>query len=362
MRLAVISFTEQGNQLNKRLTKGFLESGESAVGYVRDRFLNPYHEQAGLLPMAGSLQEWTGMQFESVDGLVFIGAAGIAVRAVAPFIKDKLTDPAVVVIDESGRFAISLLSGHMGGANDLALAAAKLTGAVPVITTATDIRHKFAVDVFARNQGMKIEDREAAKWISVDVLEGKPVGFFSDYPVEGTIPRGFTQKESCDRNLWITCKNQMEEQSFLRMFLKEDASLLKLVPRTLILGIGCRKDTKQEVIKNKAESVLQEANLALDGVLAVASIDLKKEEPGLKGYARELGVELHTYPAEVLKQVPGTYTESDFVTETTGVGNVCERGAMAAALELGGGRLLVEKKAGDGVTVAVAEINWKVKI
>lgn len=362
MKLAIISFTEQGNQWNKRLMKRFQELGEDCTGYILNRFLNPYHEQAGLLPVKDSLQAWTKEQFEQADGLIFIGATGIAVRAIAPFVKDKLTDPAVVAMDEQAGFSISLLSGHVGGANDLALAVAGITGAVPVITTATDVRHRFAVDVFAKNQGLRWENRELAKRISADVLEGIPVGFFSDYPVEGVIPAGFTQKESCNRNLWITCKDQVEESSFLRMFLKEDAEVLKLVPRTLILGIGCRKGVNIEQIRQSAEAALKAANLNIEGILMVATIDIKKEEPGLTAYGKELGVEFVTYTAGELERVPGEYADSPFVRETTGVGNVCERAAMAAALACGGGRLLAGKMALDGVTVAIAEKNWKVRI
>lgn len=352
MKLAVISFTEQGNQLNKVLSKQLLELGEVCNGYVLNRFFNPSYEQAGLVPVKESLTEWTKGQFEQMDGIIFIGATGIAVRAIAPFLKDKMTDPAVVAMDELGRFSISLISGHVGGANDLALMVSRIIGAVPVITTATDINGRFAVDVFAKNHNLMITDRELAKKISADVLEDVPVGFFSDYPIEGNIPMGFRQEETCKNNLWITCRNQVAE----------DSRVLKLIPKTLILGIGCKKDTKKAVIKERVEAVLNEANLSLFGIDKIVSIDLKKKEPGLIAYAEELGVEFCTYPADELKLVRGEYTESGFVAGITGVGNVCERAAMASVLQAGGGSLLVKKQAGEGVTVAVAEKTWKVMI
>lgn len=361
MRLAVISFTEQGNRWNEILTKKFSKRGEDCTGYVMHRFFNPYHEQAGLLPMKDSLEEWTGRQFSEADGIVFIGAAGIAVRAAAPFVKDKMTDPAVVVMDELGRFSIALLSGHVGGANELARQVSRMTGAVLVVTTATDINGKFAADNFAAMLGLKIMERETAKRISADVLEGVPVGFFSDYPVEGSIPPGFTGKEICRRSLWITCRNRVEDEVSFRMFLPEDTEVLRLVPKTLIVGIGCRKGVPAEVIQSRVESVFSEANLTPFGIAAVASIDLKKEEPGLKAYAGKLGVDFYTYSAQELEQMPGKYTDSEFVTETTGTGNVCERAAMMTLRDTGG-RLLVKKQAGNGVTVAVAEKDWKVKI
>ena len=156
MRLSLICFTGAGAKLGARLLKELKLSGHECRGYVLEKFLNPFHETNGLEPLKSSLQEWTGNQFETREGLIFIGAAGIAVRAIAPWVKDKRTDPAVVVIDDSGRFSISLLSGHLGGANGLAEETAKLTGGIPVITTATDIHGRFAVDNFAKEQGLWI--------------------------------------------------------------------------------------------------------------------------------------------------------------------------------------------------------------
>ena len=126
--------------------------------------------------------------FQSMDALLFIGACGIAVRSIAPYLQGKDKDPAVVVLDERGIFAISLLSGHLGGANELTAVLANLTGAIPVITTATDINGRFAVDVFAKKQNLWISDLKAAKAVSAAVLDEEPVGFFSEFPVTGEIP------------------------------------------------------------------------------------------------------------------------------------------------------------------------------
>ena len=123
--------------------------------------------------------------FESQDALLFIGATGIAVRSIAPFVADKRKDPAVVVMDEKGIFAISLLSGHIGGANELAGKLANLTGAIPVITTATDVNGRFAVDVFAKKQKLWIADMKAAKRVSADVLDEKKIGLVTEFPDSG---------------------------------------------------------------------------------------------------------------------------------------------------------------------------------
>ena len=378
MRLSLICFTGAGAKLGARLLKELKLSGHECRGYVLEKFLNPFHETNGLEPLKSSLQEWTGNQFETREGLIFIGAAGIAVRAIAPWVKDKRTDPAVVVIDDSGRFSISLLSGHLGGANGLAEETAKLTGGIPVITTATDIHGRFAVDNFAKEQGLWISDMKTAKAVSADVLAGEPVGFFSDFPAAGSVPEGFTQKESCKRNVWITVKRYPENHdslcgraparesggpdSFSKLYLPEGGEVLRLVPRIVILGIGCKRGTEKERIEAAVEEALSRWNIEPESAAAVATIDIKKEEAGLLSYVREHGLSFQTYPAERLLQAKGEFSPSSFVKEITGVDNVCERAAVSLVEDLGGGRLMMRKQAGGGVTVAAAVRDWKVKL
>lgn len=376
MRLAVISFTIQGSRINETLVRRFRQMGAECTGYVKTRFADEVRP-LGLVPVEEPLTQWTGRMFgclpgkhdsslsndrtddtHSQDGVIFIGAAGIAVRAIAPYLKDKMTDPGVVVIDELGRFSISILSGHVGGANNLAWQAAEILGAVPVVTTATDINRRFAIDVFAREQGLVILDREQAKLVSADILNGIPVGFFSDIPIEGGLPEGFTQKEMCRRNVWITWKLHPEPDSLCGMFLGEDGELLKLVPKLLVIGIGCRKEASEEQILKAVYQALEEANCMPEAVAGLASIDLKKEENGILSAANRMRVPFHTYSAEELKTVAGDFEESDFVESVTGVGNVCQRAAMMEA-EKDGGWLIKKKKVYDGVTIAIARKPWK---
>ena len=157
MKLAVISFTRRGEDVCEKLTNAMKAAGAECCGYTGRKTGN-----AGLAlqTISETLAEWTGQQFAACDGLIFIGAAGIAVRLIAPYLKDKLTDPAVVVVDEAGKFAISLLSGHVGGANRLAEQTAALLNAVPVVTTASDVRGRTAIDVWAADHGLVITDRK----------------------------------------------------------------------------------------------------------------------------------------------------------------------------------------------------------
>ena len=183
--IAVIAFTQSGCELGSRLAHslgGTLWTTERLSVLLG-------------LPSCGSLQVWTGERFRDSEALIFVSATGIAVRAIAPCIKDKFSDPAVVSVDEAGRFAVPLLSGHVGGANDLARQIADLTAGQAVVSTATDVRGKFAVDVWARMQNLVITSRELAKAVSAALLENQIVGISSAYPIAGEIPQGLAPGE-----------------------------------------------------------------------------------------------------------------------------------------------------------------------
>ena len=353
MKIAVICFTKRGMETAKRLEAGLLEAGHEARSWVLGRYAvqaaSGDRDFSFEAVKEGGLSEWTGRQFQEksqggADALIFIGACGIAVRAIAPFVRDKRTDPAVVSIDEAGRFSIPLLSGHVGGANQLALEAAKILSAQPVVTTATDMEGRFAVDVFAKENGLFLEDWKGAKDVSAAVLAGEPVGFFSDFPVKGPLPRGLSRDTLCKRNLWITVSKR-----------ETDERMLRLIPRCVAVGIGCRRGTPEEKIREILEAAFAENRVDIRSVGILASIDLKSGEPGLCNLAASFKLPFFTYTAGELEAVPGAYTESAFVKKTAGVGNVCERAAMAACLAAAEeARILFPKYARDGVTVAAA--------
>lgn len=294
-----------------------------------------------------SLAEWTASAFAAADALVFVGAAGIAVRAVAPHCRSKAGDPAVVVVDECGRFAIPILSGHLGGANDLARRIAAVCGAVPVITTATDANGVFAVDEWARHQGCAVVETERIKRVSGALLAGECVRFASDWPVSGPLPDGLEQTE------------ERAEAAFC-VTLRDGGELgLHLVPRAGVLGVGCKRGTSAQQLEEAFARFLQENHLFAQCVRAAATIDLKKDEAGLLQFCQNHGWPLRFYPAEQLHRAKGCFASSAFVQSVTGVDNVCERAAVLAA----DGALLVPKHAGGGVTLALAlapvELNWR---
>ena len=325
MTVAVIAFTRRGAELGRKLA--------AALGgalYAPARFA----ADAGAEPVP-ALAAWTAARWEDSDALVFVGAAGIAVRAVAPHVRDKFTDPAVVSVDEEGRFAVPLLSGHVGGANELALRVAELTGGQAAVSTATDVNGLFAVDVWAKGNGLVITDRALAREVSAALLEGKAVGFASDWG--HPCPAGLTQGPA-ELGVWVTARTGAGPFS----------RTLRLAPKGLILGVGCRRGTERAAIEEAAAEAL--AGYEPLAVAAVATIDLKKDEPGLLAFCAARGLPLLTFSAGELSAVAGDFTPSDFVKGVTGVDNVCERAAAAA-----GGRIVVPKLAKNGVTAAVAE-------
>lgn len=344
MILSIVCFTEAGAQVCNLLLKGLSAKGHVCQGYGK------YGD--GLLPVLPSLQDFTRNQFGQVDGMIFIGATGIAVRSIAPFLKGKTEDPAVVVMDDKGIFSISLLSGHLGGANELAKQAASITGGQPVITTATDLHGQFAVDLFAKEQGLILLNIRKVKLVSSAVLHGTPVGFFSDFSIEGDLPEGLYRNCLSSINIWISIRKRDQEG--------KRGNYLKLIPPVLVLGIGCRKGVSTDEIEGVVDQVLDKWNLAGESLVSCASIDLKKEEPGICKFAKKRNLPFFTYPADVLAETKGEFTASSFVKKVTGVDNVCERAALTCVRESGGGSLIVKKQAGNGITVALAVRDWKV--
>ncbi len=337
MKVAVFAYSRQGCKTARRVIEHFSEHDVQA--YTMERF-----EEPGFLPICRPSKPFYGPIFADVDAMVFVGSVGIAVREIAPHVRDKSTDPAVVSIDELGKFSVPLLSGHIGGANDLALALAETVGAIPVITTATDINKRFSVDAWAARNGYAIASLSRAKAVSAAILE-RDVPLKSDLPIVSALPNGVKLADSGDVGIRISVyKDEPFEKT------------LRLVPPILHLGIGCRKGTSADAIREAVDLVLKEHNVDRRAVRCAASIDLKKEEAGLLQFCEDAKIPVQFYSAEELKRVPGAFTPSEFVQSITGVDNVCERAALMGAKEL-----IVKKTAMNGVTVALAIEHLEVR-
>lgn len=316
MRIKILYFTDKGKTLAERLKDGLAA-----------------HE-AVIVPKGAPLNIVCGDAFVDNEALVFIGAAGIAVRTIAPLVRDKLKDPPVIVIDENGDYVIPLLSGHVGGANSLAAEIADALGAQPVITTATDVSRAFSVDVFAKENGLKIANREGIAKVSSSALEGKPVTIcIKDYPPEEPVDVLITDEEAAEG---------------LR-----DSAKIVLCPKNYAIGMGCRRGRSFEELKAFAEEVLQDNGININDAGCIATIDVKKDEEGLKRLSQAWRMPLITFDAGLLAKAEGEFSHSETVLEKVGVDNVCERAAVLAAGR--GSQLRVKKTACDGMTIAVAE-------
>lgn len=326
--VAIVSFTDRGASLAERIAAALGGTVSSA--------------RSGDFSLGG----WTAENFPAREALVFVGAAGIAVRAIAPHFCGKAEDPAVVAVDEGGRFVIPLASGHLGGANDLARKLAALCGGTAVITTATDINGAFAVDLWAKRQGMTVLQPERIKNASAKILAGETILVYSPWPIAGSPPAGVEQTDSAEAvDVLVTLRPT------------ENAALC-LVPRVLTLGIGCRRGVSFEQIEAVFSRFCEERGVLPRAIRAAASIDRKAEETGLLAFCEAHGLPMTFYTAEELAAAPGDFSASAFVESTVGVSNVCERSAVLAA----GGILWEKKYAANGVTFALAltppRLDW----
>ena len=343
MKIVMFAFSPEGIRNMDRL-RGRWEKTDRQVeiqSVVKCRGESRRNEDA-------PLEELVKEAFSSADALIFWCAAGIAVRCIAPCLTHKSQDPAVLVLDEKGKHCISLLSGHMGGANALAGTVSALCGAEPVITTGTDTEHRFSVDEFARCNGLVVTDWEKAKCISAKVLAGETLTIGSGIkkeqycPVEGLEEQNWKEGEFLSNaDVWITPRR-----------ITAPDQVLQLIPRNLTVGIGCRKGTELSALHAALDRFMEQTGLDRRGICRITSIDRKKEEQGLVDLASDLGVPFVTYTSEELLQAPGEYPSSEFVREITGVDNVCQRSAMLGAGD--GAAVIAEKTVVDGITMAAA--------
>lgn len=341
-KISMISFTGRGREL-----------AETIKDRLPEKEIRVYHK-----PEQGTVL-WTGQQFAEGAAVVFIGACGIAVRSIAPFVKDKLSDSPVLVVDETGRYVIPLLSGHAGGANELAVQLADRIGAEAVITTATDLHGVFAVDLFARRNRLTIVNREGIAKVSAKVLRGEKLSV-SVEQYGGCVPENlsglpkevevvpYPPEEGADV---IIASGRGEEM--------EGKALLRLRPREYSIGIGCRKGKTKEEIAEFIRKQLMKLGIDHREVAAIASIDRKKDEEGICRWAQEQGIPFATFSEEELRAVKGSFQSSAFVEQTVGVDNVCERAALAVWKT--GGRLVLKKQAENGMTLAAAKGNWQIE-
>ena len=308
-----------------------------------------------------NLSEALNHKFDQYDGHIFIMSTGIVVRVIAPLIKNKVVDPAIVVVDDLANHAISLLSGHLGGANALTLKIADIIGADPVITTATDVNRVPAIDVLAKEKNLLIENPRAIKTVNMALLKREkifvhdPFGFLgSSLPIIEPCTYGATPKH---------LKRHGREKGFESVpgvyvddvIVDLPPEVLVLRPASLVAGIGCNRNTAMEEMKALLEDVLEANHLALSSLTSLASIDVKSDETGMLSLSENLNLPLVFHNRQALNQVKEIKNPSIVVEKHVGVKSVCEASAILTAR---GGTLIVPKQSTKNVTVAIARINF----
>jgi len=378
VKVYIISFTEYGKKLSNMIKKILtLHNHEICSDFAEVSF-----------------KEKCKTAFNNGEAIIFIGAIGIAVRGIAPYLQDKITDPAVIVVDDIGRNVIPILGGHYGGANELAIVISNglLENNIlstSIITTSTDIHNVFAVDVWARKNEFIILNKDMIKVISGTLLKEQKVMMYTKFGIDTPLPKGIIlenmnnisdiksdvileKKDILYSNILGSKKDKIYRNKHKLLHVdkvvknvginisiyknKHYENSLNIVPQIISVGIGCRQGIDSVTIKDVLFEVLDKYNILKQAIFQISSIDLKKNEIGIIDICNELKVPFITYSSEKLMQIEARFTCSNFVMKTTGVDCVCERSAVMPLFEKGiEYKQLVSKYAKNGVTIALAE-------
>ena len=311
------------------------------------------------------LKEAVAGKFGQYKKHIFIMATGIVVRTIAPYLIHKTKDPAVVVVDEAGKFAISLISGHLGGANELAHKVAKAICGQAVITTATDVNDVPAVDLLAKKKRLKIENPTAIKAVNMALLTGEQMTIYDPYKQLEDQPWSTPLKFLSGDANWDQIREKFS-QSAAGVLIDDrrrpdldqtisDQKVLVLRPLTLTVGMGCNRNTPAEEMIELLEAVFNQFNLSMDSIETLASVDLKADEPGLLHLGRKLNLELTLFSPDELDKVEHVPTPSTVVKKHLGVSSVCEAAALLGSHK---GTLIVPKQKTQNVTLAIARRDF----
>jgi len=345
--IALIAVTQKGRELAKVL-KTKLDTG--------DIYTTSKLKEIETFEIMPSLSELVGELFKKYDTLVFIMATGIVVRMIAPYLEDKLKDPAVIVIDEMGKNVISLLSGHMGGANQMTLLISKHLDSHPVITTSTDVNEKSALDNIAKTLEASIDNfRETVKDINYRLVHDQTVGLYQEYDYKINT-RGFTSIKSLEN-----IKSQEDLKTFDKVVCityKKDLGfknpkMIRVIPRDLVVGIGCRKDTPKELLEESFNDFLEKYNIDSQAIKCLASVDVKEHETAIIALSGKLGVPFQIVARPEIAKIDHLFEKSEFVKKNIGVYSVAE----PVAFLLSGGNLWIKKQKYKGITFAIGRIQ-----
>ncbi|MDR7870497.1 MAG: cobalt-precorrin 5A hydrolase [Tissierellaceae bacterium] len=333
MKLACLSFTDKGKLLGERLLA--IDSDNYEMEHIHNSRVE------------GGIRKFLETSWTEYDGFIFISATGIAVRMCQPYIKSKDIDPAVVVLDDGGKFSISLLSGHLGGANNIAKAIGEYLDAIPVITTASDNRGIDSIDLFAKENDYDIEDLSSVTKITSMMVNNKKVGIYTEdeklikYPNLIKIEDLKDMTDSIEGIILITSKKGNEISSL-------DLPYTILRPKNINIGIGCRKGVDVEIIVEAIELALSSSTLSSKSIKSMGTVEIKKDEIGIIKAAEHYNCALEIFTIEDILPLEDRFQKSQFVKDTIGIYSVSEPCAY-----LLGGKPIVGKFIHKGVTISI---------
>ena len=284
--------------------------------------------------------------FDSYETLVFVMASGIVIRTIAPLIKSKTTDPAVILVSQDGCYAISLLSGHLGGANEETKRIAEFIGAQAVITTATDVQNVVSFDVFAKKNNLAIENIDNLKYISSSLLDGNSIDLISDIRITG-VPEYINFSGKYENEYAVCISDRIADRSFHK-------KVLFLRPKDIVIGIGCKKNISADYLDSCFHNFLENNRLSIHSVKCISTIELKKNEPALLELGRKYNLELRIADLNDIEEHASRLEQSEFVMKVTGVPSVAEGSAYIISEK---GEKIQGKTKFSGITMAAYRIS-----
>lgn len=334
MKIAILSVSSNGDALANVLSDKLRE--DSTVMAV-----DHYHK---------NIKKVIPQVFREYDGIIAIMASGIIIRAIAPFVSSKASDPAVINIDDNGRFVVSMLSGHLGGANKLTNKIADLIDATPVITTATDVNNRLGIDTLAKDLYFTVENYENILPINKAILEGLEVTFKINKLSDFTFLYDYINNNTLEIDVFVNFSDKIPVDEIEVIF---NDDVLKLKKQNIVIGIGCRKGKSRDDIEREVLKALKTVNLTIDRVDQLSSADIKKNELGLIELAEAYEIPINFIETDRIREFDfEDISSSDFVKSKFGIGGVCEPTALISAGE--SSKLIYKKTAFNGVTIAIA--------
>lgn len=349
MKVSIFTLTSNGIKLGSRLLELYSDANFYTLDKFNSNLASPYQD---------GFKETVSQEFNSSEVLIFICATGIVLRTIAPLLKSKTTDPAVIVMDDRAYNVISLLSGHIGGANEETLKIAKHLKSNPVITTASDVNNKASVDMIAKDNNLKLIDYKSATDITARIVNSDNVLILDDYHEKlGVLKSSY----ELDVKLLNDDLNLENYSSFVAITNKEKVDLISekpsvyLRPKNITIGIGCRRGVSSEQIISMIKDALFDLNRSIHSVKHIATVDIKSDELGLIEACNKLELPLLIVSRKDILKIEDRYIGSDFVKNTIGVRAVSE---PCCELTSARGKFLLNKLKVNGATISIWEESF----